>query len=40
MNDPLICVALELIHRDHEFWIIILDQQKVPEFPLNRLVIS
>jgi len=40
MDNPLICVALEVIHRHNVFWIIILDQQEVPEFPLNRLVIS
>jgi len=40
MDDSLICITLEIIHRDNKFWIIILDQQEVPEFPLNRLVIS
>lgn len=40
MDNSLICIAIEIIHRDNEFWIIILDQQEVPEFPLNRLVIG
>ncbi len=38
MDDPLICIALEVIHRDNIFWIFILDQQQVPEFPPNRMV--
>ena len=40
MDDPLICITLEIIHRDNKFWIIILDQQEVTEFTLNRLVIG
>lgn len=40
MDDPLICIAFEIIHRDNKFWIIILDQQQVPEFPHNCMVIG
>ncbi len=40
MDNPLICITLEIIHGDNKFRIIIPDQQEIPEFPFNRLIIS